>query len=96
MFCYRIVPLDSAFVNEDGESGGRESLRVRGDGEERVGVNRCGLAEFAHAVAFSENHLVVFDYRHRKTGHLPILPGLNGVFVDLPEPRFDGLRLREE
>ena len=64
-----VVPADLALIDEDRERGDGERLAGRAGRENRVGIDRLGRAELAHAEAFGERDLVVLDDRDRHAGH---------------------------
>ncbi len=58
----RGVPLELALLDEQGQGRGREDLGVRGDAEERPGVDGRRLAELADAVALGQDDPAVLDH----------------------------------
>ena len=65
----RRVPRQLALIDQLGEHQRRHRLGVRGDHEQRVGVDRRGAAELAHAEAAGEDHLAVLDQADDDAGH---------------------------
>ena len=71
-----------------------ESLRRGADCKQRLLVDRCLVAEFANAIAFCKDDLVVLDDGHCNPWDLPLLERFVDVFVELfaralPAPETD-------
>ena len=60
-------------------------LRRRADRKERLRVDRRGLPELAHAVAFGEDNATIFDDGDGESRHLPVGDGLRGVRVEIAD-----------
>ena len=88
-----IVPVQPAVLGEDRQGGAGERLGVGGDPEQRVGVDRRGLAQPAHAIALRVHDLAVLHHRDRHSRHREHLHGPRHLRVE-PRER-PGLVLRE-
>ena len=64
-----IVPAQLALVDERGQKCGGEGLGVRGDGEERLRIDRRRIAERPDAESLGENDTAVFHDGDRGAGH---------------------------
>ena len=73
---HRIVPGELARIYQPSQSSGGECFCVRADAEHGVLVDRRGIAQLAHAVAFGEDDLAVF---HNGNGHSRDLEGPHGI-----------------
>ena len=79
----RGVPFDLALLDQEAQGRGREDLGVRGDAEERPGVDGGLFAELANAEALGQDDPAVLDHGDGHAGHLECLhgPGDDGVEV---------------
>ena len=69
----QVVPFDLAFIDELRQKQSRHAFGVRGGHEQRVGIDRIGLAEFLYPVAAFVHDLAVFDEGHTYTGNVELL-----------------------
>ena len=80
-----IVPSHLALVDEHGDERRRKRLRRRADREERMLIDRLGVAHRACAVTLHEHDRIVLDDGNREPGNLPVLHRLRDVLVEAGE-----------
>ena len=87
----RRVPGDLALLDEEAERRRGEDLGVRGDAEERPGVDRGRIAELPDAVALGQDDAAVLDDGQGQAGDLEGLHGPGDRGVDPRRNAGDGL-----
>ena len=73
-----IIPTEPPFVVEDGQCSGGEGLGCGSDGENGLGGDGVGTAQFLDSVAFLVDDAIALDDRNRASWRLPCLQGCFG------------------
>ena len=79
---HRVVPVQLAFFDQQGQRRRGERLGAGSQGKERVGRDRIGGCERAQAVALEINNLSLVNDADRDAGDLPGLEGVADGGID--------------